>query len=91
LKIEEENSDISKLLKTILSLHVGHRFIFGIVGLSRSGMTTLVEDLRNRLNKIHKKKREGESVRGNIEIFRNRYWKAEDHYLDVIRPLEYAE
>lgn len=196
-KIEEENSDISKLLKTILSLHVGHRFIFGIDGLSRSGKTTLVEDLRNRLNQIQKNihifhiddhiverknryhtgseewyeyynlqwdiqylrenlfakirnhsevnlpfykaefdkqitktvlipddcvviiegvflqrkewreffdyivyldcpreirfLREAESVRGNIEKFRNRYWKAEDHYLDATRPLEYAD
>lgn len=195
-KIEEENN-IPKLLQTILSLPEGHRLIIGIDGLSRSGKTTLVEDLRVKLNQsqknsyifhiddhiVERKKRyqtgkeewyeyynlqwdieylrknlfakirnhveinlpyynaeldkqitktvlipndcvviiegvflqrkewrdffdyivyldcpretrflrEEEIVKGNIEKFRNRYWKAEDHYLDAIRPLVYAD
>jgi uridine kinase len=28
--------------------------------------------------------REGEIVKGNIEKFRNRYWKAEDYYLGFL-------
>lgn len=35
--------------------------------------------------------REQENTRSNIEKFRNRYWKAENHYLNFVRPLEYAD
>jgi uridine kinase len=35
--------------------------------------------------------REDQRVRGNIEKFRNRYWKAEDFYLDSVRPLAGAD
>lgn len=35
--------------------------------------------------------REEESTRSNIEKFRTRYWKAEDHYLDAICPLVNAD
>lgn len=35
--------------------------------------------------------REGETVKNNIEKFRNRYWKAEDHYLDSVHPFLYAD
>jgi uridine kinase len=189
--------DKAKLLNTILSLHISHRFILGIDGLSRSGKTTFAESLREMLLQAHKdvcifhlddhiverrkryntgceewyeyynlqwdveylkenlftkvreysevnlpfynaeldmqfKKtvfipheciviiegvflqrhewreffdylvyldcpretrfnREGESIRDNIEKFRNRYWKAEDHYLESVRPLACAD
>jgi uridine kinase len=186
-------SDKSILLSIILSLRVGHRFILGIDGLSRSGKTTFTDSLAETLRQSHKDvfifhiddhiverrgryhtgweewyeyynlqwdvaylrenlftklrdhcevsllfynaeldeqvektvfipddcvviiegvflqreewrkffdylvyldcprearfSREGESSRGNIEKFKNRYWKAEDHYLDFVRPL----
>ena len=35
--------------------------------------------------------REQENTRRNIEKFRNRYWKAENHYLNFVRPLEHAD
>jgi uridine kinase len=189
--------DKSELLNTILSLHVSHRFIVGLDGLSRSGKTTFVEGLRQMLLQTRKDvclfhiddhiverrkryntrreqwyeyynlqwdveylrenlftklrehrevnlrfynaeldeqftktvfipndcvvivegvflqrnewreffdylvyldcpretrfTRESESVSGNIEKFRNRYWKAEDHYFDSVCPLVCAD
>jgi len=35
--------------------------------------------------------REGESTRSNIDKFRNRYWKAEDFYLESVRPQDLAD
>jgi uridine kinase len=36
-------------------------------------------------------KREKEATRQKVDKFKNRYWKAEDHYLETIRPHEGAE
>ncbi|MCL6600392.1 MAG: hypothetical protein K6T81_16910 [Alicyclobacillus macrosporangiidus] len=45
---------VSEILAVIHRLHVGGRFILGIDGLSRSGKTTLAEDLRVELLKAGK-------------------------------------
>jgi uridine kinase len=36
-------------------------------------------------------KREKEVTRQKMDKFKNRYWKAEDHYLETVRPLEGAD
>ncbi len=36
-------------------------------------------------------KREKEDTRQKVDKFENRYWKAEDHYLETVRPLEGAD
>ncbi|GMA63038.1 hypothetical protein GCM10025859_34780 [Alicyclobacillus fastidiosus] len=36
-------------------------------------------------------KRESASTREQIEKFKTRYWKAEDHYLEIVRPLSNAD
>jgi len=35
--------------------------------------------------------RESASIREQVDKFKTRYWKAEDHYLDTVRPLSNAD
>lgn len=44
---------IQRLHETVQRLHVNHRFILGIDGLSRAGKTTLVQELRATLLEFH--------------------------------------